>query len=53
MIDFGRVCSRILWIKFKFSRLKYALKRKLKKNEDLNDMDRTMDRVEMGIDYAC
>ena len=61
MIDFGYVSSRILWIKFKFSRVKVCVVVRYGPSEGIgeerervwNDMDRTMDRVEMGIDYAC
>ena len=53
MRDFGCVSSRILWIKFKFSRVKVCVEVGYDPNERIgeerkrfwNDMDRTMDRV--------
>ena len=56
VIDFGCVSSRILWIKFKFSRVKVCVVVGYCPNEGIgeemerfwNDMDRTMDRVGNG-----
>ena len=52
VIDFGCVSSRILWIKFMFSRVKVCLVVWYNPNEDgeerdrfWNDMDRTLDSV--------
>ena len=56
VIDFGFVSSRILWIKFKFSRVKVCVVVGYNPNEGIgeererfwNDMGRTMDRVGNG-----
>ena len=53
VIYFGCINSRILWIKFKFSRVKVCVVVRYGPNEGIgeererfwNDMDRTMDRV--------
>ena len=56
VIDFGSVISQILWIKFKYSRVKARVVVEYGPNEEIgeererfwNDMDRTMDRVGNG-----
>ena len=63
VIDFGCVISRILWIKFKFSRVKVCVVvgygsnegtgEEAKRESFWNDMERTMDRVGNGYRFAC
>ena len=56
VIDFGYVSSRILWIKFKFSRVQVCVVVGYGPNEGIgeerekfwNDLDRTVDRVGNG-----
>ena len=56
MIDFGSVSSRILWIKFKFSRAKVCVVVRYGTSEGIgeererfwNDMDKTVDIVGNG-----
>ena len=61
-IDFGCICSRIHWIKFKFTRIKDCVVVGYGPNGGdgeegggfWNDSDRTVDRVGNGYrDYAC
>ena len=56
VVNFGCVSSRILWIKFKFSRVKVCVVVRYGPNEGdgeerertWNDMDRTLDSLENG-----
>ena len=55
VVNFGCVSSRIIWIKFKFSRVKVCVVMGYGSNGDSeerdrfwNDMDRTLDIVENG-----
>ena len=60
VVDFGSVSSRILWIKFKFSRVKVFVVVGYGPNEGdgeerewfWNDMDRTLDRVGNGYRWC-
>ena len=61
LIDFGCVRSRILWIKFRFSRIRVCMVVGYGSNEIngeergrfWNDLYRTVDRVGNGYRYAC